>query len=113
MKHVVIGFTLAMLLIPVTWAGQVATENYDITERQMLLEFGAAMSGVDIGPEEACEGPAVCLQVGGSGSCSYKCLGPAAGNYSFTGCNGQTKLAFCLFQGGPDNCGGRCIPNPF
>src|SRR5688572_14793897 len=118
MKNFVLILVIAICLLPAAWAVEAVTdvtENFDISDEELFLELGLAISGIQSGrvaPQAAgnCEGLAICKQ---TSSCSYKCFGAAGGDYNFTGCSGQVERAICKFQGGPTACIVRCIPNPF
>jgi hypothetical protein len=118
MRTFVLMFVIAIFSLPVACAVEGATdatENFDISDEELFLDLGLAISGIKTGrsgPQAAgnCQGTAVCRQ---KSSCNYKCFGEAGGDYIFNNCSGQVGLTLCKFQGGPTNCTVRCIPNPF
>jgi hypothetical protein len=118
MNNFVLMLLIAMFLLPAAWAVEdvpEVTENFDISDEDLFLDLGLAIGGITSGridPQAAgsCEGSAICKQ---TGSCSYKCFGAAGGDYNFEGCSGLVGLTICKFQGGPDACTARCLPNPF
>ena len=118
MKSFILMLVIAIFSLPAAWAAEDVTdvtENFDISDEELFLELGFAISGIQsgrVGPQAAgnCEGVAICKQ---ASSCSYKCFGAAGGDYNFTDCSGQVGLTICKFQGGPTDCSARCLPNPF
>lgn len=120
MKNVVLMLVIAIFSLPAAWVVADVTdvtENLDMSDEELFLELGLALSGLNsrrLSPQAAgnCAGSAICKQDNLT-VCRYKCFGAAGGDYNFTGCSGLVDRMICVFQGGPTACTVRCLPNPF